>query len=425
LAYASHTAAIDKIEEIVRAEQIDCDFTRLDGYLFTPPDMDPSELTDEMHAAQRAGHTHVRRVERVPWPAFDTGPALCFPNQGQFHSLKYLAGLARCIVRDGGRIYTGTHVFDDFADDQPVRIQTDSGAIVTAHHVVVATNSPINDRLADVFSIHMRQAAYRTFVIAARIPRGSVQEALYWDMADPYHYVRLQHLPDDAEGVAAAFDLLLVGGEDHKTGQANDADIRYRRLETWARERFTTMGEVEYCWSGQVQEPADGLALIGPNPGGAPHVYIATGDSGMGMTHGTIAGMIISDGILQRTNPWAELYSPSRSMAHLGSIRDLVTENLNVAVQLADYVVAGDPRTPHRIRPGEGELVRRGAKIIAAYRDEAGNLHEHSAVCTHLGCIVSWNSEEKSWDCPCHGSRFDGQGHVLDGPASEPLPPAG
>lgn len=422
-AYASHTAAIDRIEEIVRTEQIDCDFTRLDGYLFMPPGMDHDELVKEMHAARRAGHIQVSCVERVPWPAFDTGPALRFPNQGQFHSLKYLSGLARCIVRDRGRIYTGTHVFDDFSDEQPARVQTEGGAVVTADHVVVATNSPINDRLSDVFSIHMRQAAYRTFVIAGRIPRGSVPEALYWDMDDPYHYVRLQHPRPDAQGADAAFDLLIIGGEDHKTGQADDAYIRYRRLESWARERFPTMGEVEYRWSGQVQEPADGLALIGPNPGDPPHIYIATGDSGMGMTHGTLAGMIISDSILQRPNPWAELYSPSRSMARLGSIRDLVTENLNVAVQLADYVVAGDPRTPHRIPPGEGELVRRGAKIIAVYRDEAGQLHEHSAVCTHLGCIVAWNSEEKSWDCPCHGSRYDGQGRVLDGPASQPLPP--
>lgn len=422
LAYESHRAAIDRIEAIVHQEKIDCGFTRLDGYLFTPPDMDPTALMDEKQAARRAGHTGLHKVDRLPWPYFDSGPALCFPNQAQFHSLKYLAGLARCIVRDGGRIYTHTHVFDNFDDNSPARIATDRNATVTANRVVVATNSPINDRLSDVFSIHMRQAAYRTFVIAARIPRGSVPEALYWDMASPYHYLRLLRGPEQEPG-AVNYDLLLIGGEDHKTGQADDAYARYRRLEAWARQRFPTMGEVEYHWSGQVQQPADGLALIGTNPGSAQHVYIATGDSGMGMTHGTIAGMVITDAILQRPNPWAALYNPGRRMAHMGSIRDLVTENLNAAVQLADYVTAGDPHSANRIRRGQGQLLRRGAKIIAAYRDQVGRLHEHSAVCTHLGCIVAWNSEEKSWDCPCHGSRFDGEGRVLDGPASAPLPP--
>jgi Rieske Fe-S protein len=235
--------------------------------------------------------------------------------------------------------------------------------------------------------------------------------------------VRLQEASHSGNGKVASYEILIVGGEDHKTGQADDAEERYARLEAWARERFPTMEAVEFRWSGQVQEPADGLALIGSNPGDPPYIYIITGDSGMGMTHATIGAMMITDSIMGRKNPWKTLYDPARRMSKLSALRELVGENLNVAAQFKDYVTSGDVESVDLIKPGEGALVRRGLGKIAAYRDETGTLHEHSAVCTHLGCIVAWNSEEKSWDCPCHGSRFDAYGRVLDGPANLDLPP--
>ncbi|RIK47907.1 MAG: FAD-dependent oxidoreductase [Chloroflexi bacterium] len=424
LAYASHSAAIRLIEDTVRREKVDCDFERLDGYLITPPGGDERILEDELEAAHRAGFEGVRWVAKAPWPAYDTGPALLFPNQAQFHALKYLAALTRLIVDKGGRIYCDTHASDQIETGPPARVQTETGATVTANHVVVATNSPINDRWADLFAIHMRQAAYRTFVIGARVPRGSVTKALYWDTGDPYHYVRLQAAPGSAGGAAADYEILIVGGEDHKTGQADDAGQRYARLEAWARERFPTIQAVDYRWSGQVQETADGLALIGPNPGDRPAIYIITGDSGMGMTHGTIGGMLVADLIQRRANRWAALYDPARRMAQFGIPRAVVRENLNVAAQFSDYVRGGDVKEVDEITPGEGAVVQQGMSKIAVYRDEAGTLHRHSAVCTHLGCIVAWNSAEKSWDCPCHGSRFDAYGRVIDGPANIDLPPA-
>ncbi len=418
LAYASHTAAINQIEEIAGREGIDCDLVRLDGYLFVPPGEKSDILDDEMAAAHRAGFTTVERVQRAPLPGFDTGPALRFPQQGQIHILKYLAGLAHAITKAGGRIFCDTRASDQIEPGPPARVATETGFTVTANQVVVATNSPINDHWSDLFAIHMRQAAYRTFVIGARVPQGSVPSALFWDTPDPYHYVRLQ------KGTAADgenYDVLIVGGEDHKTGQADDADERYAKLEAWARQRFPMLQTVDFRWSGQVQEPADGLALIGPNPGDAAHIYIATGDSGMGMTHGTIAGLLITDLIQGRPNPWATLYSPSRRMSSLSAARELVSENVNVAVQYTDLVTGGDVESAEQIQPGQGAVLRRGLSKVAAYRDEANVLHEHSALCTHLGCVVAWNSEEKSWDCPCHGSRFDAYGRVQDGPASVDL----
>jgi glycine/D-amino acid oxidase-like deaminating enzyme/nitrite reductase/ring-hydroxylating ferredoxin subunit len=396
IAAASHGAAIDRIEAIVREEAIDCEFERLDGYLFVPPGDSRDVLDAELEAARRAGVAGIEMVPRAPLGSFDTGPCLRFPRQGQFHPLSYLNGLVAALERMGGRIFGKTHV-TGVEPGPPARVATQRDRTVTADFVVCATNTPVIDWLV----IHSKQAAYRTFAIGART-QGSVARALYWDTADPYHYVRL------------AGDMLIVGGEDHKTGQEDDAEDRFRRLETWARARFP-IGAVELKWSGQVMEPVDGMAYIGRNPGDKGHVFVATGDSGQGMTHGTIAGILISDLILGRANEWERLYDPSRKS--LKSSGEYVKENLNVARQYVDYITRGEVRSEAEIRPGHGAVVRHGIRKLAVYRDEAGTLHRASAVCPHLGCIVHWNSLERTWDCPCHGSRFAVDGTVLNGPA--------
>ena len=412
LAAESHTAAIDRIEAIVAAEGIDCEFERLDGYLFIPPNGSKDLLERELKAAHRAGLTNVEQVGRAPIDGFDTGNCLRFPRQAQFHPLKYLAGLKRAIERDGGRIFTGTHA-GTIEGGAHARVETSSGFTVTADAIVIATNTPVND----IVTIHTKQASYTTYVIAARIPRGSVTRALYWDTADPYHYVRVESVSaNDGED----YDLLIVGGEDHKSGQADDADQRYADLEAWARERFTMIEGIEMRWSGQVMEPVDGLAFIGRNPGDEHNVYIITGDSGMGMTHGTIGGILIAELIVGGACPWESLYDPSR--ISLRASLHYAQENFNVAVQYAEgYLSGGDVDSPEEIAPGEGATIRRGIAKVAVYRDEAGTLHELSAVCPHLGGIVAWNNSEKTWDCPCHGSRFDCSGRVITGPANSDL----
>ncbi|HZK78282.1 MAG TPA: FAD-dependent oxidoreductase, partial [Gemmatimonadaceae bacterium] len=281
-------------------------------------------------------------------------------------------------------------------------------------HIVVATNTPVNDWII----LHTKQAAYRTFVIGARVPRGSVPRALYWDTADPYHYARL-HEVDPRLDPERDDEILIVGGEDHKTGQEDDAEERFKRLESWTRERFPMVKSIDFRWSGQVIEPVDHMAFIGKNPGADQHIFIATGDSGNGITHGTIAGVLLTDLILGRKNAWSKLYDPSR--VTLRATSEFIKENLNVAGQYADWARKGEVDSYDQIEPGSGAVMRRGMKKIAVFRDEQGVIHERSAVCTHLYCIVDWNSTERTWDCPCHGSRFDAYGAVVNGPAIAPL----
>ena len=416
LAAQSHTAAIHRIESIARLEQIDCEFERLDGYLLLSPGEDEKLLDRELDAARRAGLVSVEEASHVPWRFYDSGPCLRFPNQGQFHPLKYLAGVAKAIQQGGGHLFTKTHA-DEISGGSPATVKAGQHT-VSADAVVVATNSPINDLVA----IHTKQAPYMTYVIGARVPSGSVHRALYWDTGEiskvrhpaPYHYLRLQRLEDDRR-----HELLIVGGEDHKSGQEHNTEECHHRLEEWARERFPMIEDIEFVWGGQVMETIDGLAFIGRNPMDSKNVFVATGDSGMGMTHGTIAGILLTDLILGRANEWEALYDPSRKS--LRAAGTYLAENLNTAAQYAGWLTGGDVGSVDEIAKGSGAIVRRGLTKVAVYRDEKGNLHERSAVCPHLGCIVQWNPAEASWDCPCHGSRFNKTGDAINGPANAPL----
>ena len=413
LAYQSHASAIDTIERICDQEKIACQFARVDGFLSRAPS-DPTDLlTRELAAAKRAG---VADVEKIAKGGLDGNACLRFGRQAKFQPLLYLVGLADALKRMGGRIYTGKRVTNVQGSDPkkktPARAELAGGVQITADHVVVATNtpSPINDW----FGIYTKQASYRTYVIGAAVARGTVADALYWDTGDPYHYVRLQSISRSKS------DLLLVGGEDHKTGQFPEKGAPYMRLESWAREKFPMLGRVRYRWSGQVQEPADGLAFIGRALTDQPDIFVATGDSGMGLTHGTIAGLLITDLIAGRKNPWEQLYDPSRKMLNM----EFVRENANTLAQYKDLLTGGELASDDDIPAGQGAVMRDGLTKLAVYRDPAGKIHRHSAICTHLQCVVQWNPVEKSWDCPCHGSRFDPLGKVLMGPAIDDLPAA-
>lgn len=420
LAAESHTAAIAQIEAVVRTESIDCDFERLDGYLFVPPGVDAQTLADEQEAAHRAG-LGVSLVSAVPWAMHDTTPVLRFPGQAQLHPWKYLGGLLVGIQKLGGKVFANTRAYEMNGGD-PCTVVAQNGARVACKSIVVATNSPVNDRVA----MHTKQAAYRSYVVGLKIPRGAVPVALYWDTAQDaeqqehghqasYHYVRLQRLNESE-------DVLIVGGEDHKTGHAQDMDERWKRLEKWTRERVAQAGEVAFRWSGQVMEPFDGMAFIGRNPGdGEKGVFIATGDSGHGITHGTIAGMLLRDLILGRQNPWEAIYDPRRTAVK--AVGEFLSENLDVAAKYAELVTPGEIKSRDELSPESGAVVRRGASKVAVYRDGQGAFHEYSAVCPHLGCIVHWNPGERSWDCPCHGSRFTATGEVVNGPSMAGLKP--
>jgi glycine/D-amino acid oxidase-like deaminating enzyme/nitrite reductase/ring-hydroxylating ferredoxin subunit len=350
-------------------------------------------------------------MEHVPGIAAETSPCIRFPNQGQFHIMEYLQGLANAITRMGGIIYTKTHARHINKNGAGC-----NGYKVSASQIVVATNTPVNDFAA----IHTKQFAYRTYVIALKFPKDQIQHSLWWDTGDmdskwvtaPYHYVRTQ--PFDEE-----YDLLIVGGEDHKTGQADDEKIpeeeRFHALIAWTKKRFPMAEDIIYQWSGQVQEPVDYMAFIGKNPGD-DNVFIITGDSGNGMTHGTIGGIIVSDLIQGIENKWADLYSPKRTP--LKAPKTFLSEMFNTSKQYVDYITKADIGDVDELEPGQGAILSKGLKRLAIYKDEGNRVHAFSAVCPHMGCMVQWNAEEKSFDCPCHGSRFTKDGVVINGPAT-------
>jgi glycine/D-amino acid oxidase-like deaminating enzyme/nitrite reductase/ring-hydroxylating ferredoxin subunit len=401
IAAESHGVAIDWIERVQQEEQIDCGFKRLDGYLLLGEGDKAESLDREFTAAREAGLA----VEKARAPAgLPQSPALRFPNQARFHPLDYLAGLARAFERRGGRIFGGCHV-ETVEDGDRVSIGAVGDIRITADKAVVATATPINDWL----SLHTKLAPYRTYALAAPVEPDTVPDVLAWDTCDPYHYIRLA----EQDGRTYA----IVGGADHKTGQSDDEVAALEQLEVWATANVA-IGMPAFRWSGQVMETLDGLGYIGRNPGDK-NVYIAAGDSGMGMTHGTIAGILIPALMAGEDHRWRDAYDPARKP--LGTVATFVSENLNVAKQMADYVTPSDVPSMADIAIGEGAVLRHGAGKIAAYRDDRGMLHVRSAICPHLSCIVHWNKLEKVWDCPCHGSQFDPTGRVLHGPAIHAL----
>lgn len=449
----SHTEAISFIESVVNEEQIDCDFERLDGYLFMDMTDNTSTLNKELEATHRVG-INTELVPRSPLTSFDTGPCLRFPNQAQFHPLRYLEGLSKAILNKNGKIFTETHV-EEITDDG---VKTSDGYRVDAKSIVIATNAPIVDKVSKIYD---RQIPYRTYAIGALVKRGAVAKALYWDTGNaasknfvqPYHYVRTQKFEfDDSAAVEPIgdenhtksddsenrlYELLIIGGEDHKTGNENDLEERHQRLVGWAKKRFP-IEDVVYKWSGQVMEPLDSLAFIGVNPmdnnetASKNNIYIATGDSGNGITHGTIAGMLLSDLICGKQNKWSDLYSPSRR-----TDTTKLENNANSETNQEDddnknnNQAEDNPTTINKTQNKSfisSLLLEKGAIIeetpdspIAVYKDKNGQIHTFSAKCTHLGCTLVWNPLEKSFDCPCHGSRFFNNGTVINGPANNEL----
>ena len=414
LAAESHMKAIDWVANTIKQHNIDCHFRRVDGYLFLHPSDTKETLEKEYEATKRAGVT-TEMLSAVPGIESEDGKrCIKFSDQAQFHILLYLKGLADAFTQLGGKIYTQSK-----AENITKKGATVNGFAVKANHIVVATNTPVNDWV----TMHTKQWPYRTYVIGAKILKGKLPYALWWDTGDqeskwvsqPYHYVRLA----EHDGL---YDILIAGGEDHRTGQADDEGImeedRYARLINWTKKRFPGIEEIVFQWSGQVMEPIDSMAYIGKNPGD-DNIYIITGDSGNGMTHGTLGGMIITDIIMERDNPWINIYSPSRIT--LKTTGEYLEEVGNMVAQYGDWFSGTDTNKVEDLKPGEGGIISSGFKKIAVYCDVENNLHACTAVCPHLGAILQWNADEKTFDCPMHGSRFTIDGKVLNGPATSDL----
>lgn len=410
----SHMQAIGFIEMTSKVENIECDFEYVSGYLFLHPTDKPETFEKELKAATEAG-LDVIYHDNVPGMRGESGPCLEFTCQAKFHPTKYILGLAEAIGRMGGQIFTNTHAKD--IDENGITSR--EGYRVNAKHIVVATNSPVNNK----YLMHLRQYPYRSYVLGACVKKDSVKNVLYWDTGDQsgssmdaYHYVRTQSLNEN-------YDLLIIGGEDHPTGLVDDSEPptegeRYRKLEKWARGHFD-IEEIMYEWSGQVLYAFDGLGYIGRNPMDKDNIYIITGDNGNGLTYGAIAGFLITDLITGTDNEFEEIYKPSRfKFLQAGNvfIEELVSG-------LAAYFKTKP--TPEKsisnIRTGEGKIVEINGKQYGAFKSYDDYLHIVDCKCTHLGCTVKWNTDEKSWDCPCHGSRFTSTGTVVNGPANTNL----
>jgi len=385
----ANEAGIARVFELAEQLGIDCDLRRKPNYTYAESGSDVDQLREEADVARELG-LPASYAEELDLP-FPVAGAVRFDNQAEFHPVKYLDGIAAALE---GPLHEGTMA----TRVHPGRVRTAAGPTLTAEHVVMATHLPFLDRGLYFARCHPE----RSYVVAGRTSEGPA--GMYLSTEQPAHSIR-------AHG-----EWLLVGGESHKTGQA-DAAERYARLESWARERFGI--EPELRWATQDQMPVDGVPYVGRHDPLSPRVWVATGFRKWGLAMGTAAAELLAAQIGGREHAWTELFNPQR-LRPRASATSLAKENANVALRFfGDRVVKRG--SADEIGPGEGRIVGAGLGQRAAYRDDDGTLHELSARCTHLGCIVNWNSAERTWDCPCHGSRFAATGEVIEGPAVRPL----
>jgi glycine/D-amino acid oxidase-like deaminating enzyme/nitrite reductase/ring-hydroxylating ferredoxin subunit len=398
-------AAIEKIAALVKEHSIDCDFRRTDAYTYAELEEELDKVKAEVEAATRLG-LPASFVESTPLP-FPVKGAVKFTGQAQFHPRKYLLALVEKIPGDGSYVFEETRAFD-IKDEDACRIETGKGAI-TAKSVVLATHFPYFD--PNIYFAAMHPG--RSYVLGCRL-NGPAPEGMYISAGDEnMHSFRSNPAEDGGT-------IWMVGGEKHKTGQGGATEERYRRLEQYARGRFD-VSSIEYRWSTQDNNTVDRVPYIGKLSSGSKNLYVATGFGGWGMTNSHVAAMLLTDMIQGRENPWAEVFDPSR-FKPITSARDFISENMNVAKEfMADRISTPELDDMGKLPTGGGEVVEWQGERLAVYKDDDGKIFSCSAVCTHMGCIVHWNGAEKSWDCPCHGSRFNYDGKVIQGPANKDL----
>ncbi|RRJ33778.1 FAD-dependent oxidoreductase [Halocatena pleomorpha] len=395
----ANEAAIDQVETTIEAQGIDCEFVRTPAYTYVESETGRQKIREEVDAARRLG-LPVSYVESTDLP-YDVEAAVEFTDQARFNPRRYLLELTRTIPGDDSHVFERTTV-RDVTDGTPCRVTTDHGAVI-ANDVVIGTHFPIRDP-ALYFA---RLSPKRSYVLGVRLatepPKG-----LYYDPEEPYFSVR-PHPDDNAS-------MVLIGGQNHRTGHGNSTKEHYRRLERQARERFD-VESIEYRWATQDYVAIDHVPFVGRLAPQMRHLYVATGFGGWGMTNGTAAGRLLSDLILDRENPYRSVYQPTRLNLR-ASAGQLLSHNVPAAKHRIGDRIGSPPRFDRsQLDRDEAVVVTEQEDPVAAYRDESGRLHAVSAICPHMGCLLRWNDGEKSWDCPCHGSRFDIDGTVLDTPA--------
>jgi glycine/D-amino acid oxidase-like deaminating enzyme/nitrite reductase/ring-hydroxylating ferredoxin subunit len=393
----ANEAGLDWIAE--RVEGIDCDFRRRPAYAYATDESKRSKVEAEAKAATAAG-LPVTLVESTPLP-YPVAAAVRFDNQAEFHARNYLLGLAEQLSEAGARIYEHSHAVQ--VDSRGACIIRTPGGRVTCDRVIVATHYPFLDRSLAFARVYPQ----RSYALVCRIA-DAAPEGMFISADSPTRSVRA--VPHDGD------ELLLVGGEGHKTGTGGDTEERYRRLEDFARAHWE-VESVDYRWSSQDNTTADGLPYVGPLTPRADRVFMATGFAKWGITNGTVAALILANLAQDREHHWAPLFNPNR-LDLRASASTLLKENAEVGFHfVGDRLRRRGTRPIEDLAPGEGDIVSHDGEKVAGYRDDNGNLVAVSTRCTHLGCQVNWNAAERSWDCPCHGSRFAPGGEVLHGPA--------
>ncbi|KAF5855121.1 hypothetical protein ETB97_009855 [Aspergillus alliaceus] len=420
IAADSHTWAIDRAAHIAKKLNIDCEFRYLPAIEISQyprgdrrHDKEVSGLQEEVKAATQAG-VHATYREGLAVQGWDAGPdqrdGALFSGQATFHPTKYLVGVLEWL-RDHPNFQCFTHTRMMSVEEKDlVQVRTANGCTITASDVIEATCVPLQK-----LSVIAEMEYMRTYCIAIRVPKGSIEDCLLYDEAEEYKYVRFTHC-DEKD------DYLVIGGCDHKVGQDQVAG-RFEELESWVRERFTRAGSVDYKWSGQIFEPVDYMAFIGKNQG-MNHTYVVTGDSGNGLTHGILAGKLIADEIEGIENPWASLYNPNRLISIAKSLPSMLGHDMQINTQYKRYLQS-DIKDIEDLGLGTGGVLHDSMATapVAVYKDGEGQTHRFSAVCPHMKAVVSWNDAEKSWDCPVHGSRFSCDGVCVEGPAKSNLKP--
>jgi glycine/D-amino acid oxidase-like deaminating enzyme/nitrite reductase/ring-hydroxylating ferredoxin subunit len=395
--------ALDLYHANVEECNIECGYEHKDGYLYSQDEKQTEELNAIFKASKKAG-VDVARTDRIPVP-IEFEKAIVYHEQANIHPSRYVYALAKAFEETGGTILQNCMV-KNFKGDKVLEVETSQGIIYT-RTLIWATHIPPGVNL-----LHFRCAPYRSYAMAITLNDDAYPNGLAYDMYDPYHYYRTQ--------IVDGKKFLIAGGEDHKTAHEENTEICFNRLEAYIRSYFDVK-EVAFKWSSQYFEPADGLAYIGHLPGNPDNVLVATGFGGNGMTYSHVAAITLTDLITKGESEYAKLFDPDR-LKPIAGFANFVKENADVVKEFIGKRLSTEKLNELTdIAPGEAKLVKYEGKSLALYKDEEGELHAVSPVCPHAKCSVGWNSAERSWDCPCHGSRFTADGEVLTGPASQGL----
>ncbi len=396
-------AGFNIIKQNIQTYTIDCDFENKHGYVYAENDDQVKQLED-LYEGTKKVKVPIEYADKIPVP-IPFKKAVMLPGQAQFHPVKYLQALLHRFLEKGGELLENTKIINIDTENGIHTAKSQSGGY-QAMKIIYATHTPPG---INVFSF--RCAPYRSYVLAVRLKNNDYPDALVYDMQDPYHYFRTHEMEGE--------ELLLVGGNDHKTGH-DDPEKAFEDLEKYVRKYFK-VSSVKYKWSSQYYIPVDGLPYVGQIPFYADGIYCATGYNGNGMMLGSISAHILSDLVNGKVNSYGNLFSTSR-IKPIDGFTEFVKENADVVYHfVADRLAVHETDSLKRLKPGTGKVVKFDGRKVAAYRDENGHIHALNPVCTHAACIVNWNQEEKSWDCPCHGARFDVDGKVLNGPAEKDL----